>query len=121
MWGGRPHGVRTNTRTTHRNGYRNRVWSTRVGDIELHIPKLTGRVALPLLETMLQRGLRGVRRVVSIFPDADSLNRLTGAILIEENEEWMEARRYISESPMAKLAAPPALPPPGGAAPHSSR
>ena len=60
---------------------------------------------------MLERLMRTIKartRVVSIFPDAGSLNRLAGAILIEENEEWMEARRYISEASMAKLRAPAA-------------
>lgn len=41
---GAAHGERTDTRKTHRNGYRDRMWSTRVGDIELHIPKLRGVV-----------------------------------------------------------------------------
>jgi putative transposase len=27
-------------RTTHRNGYRERAWETRVGELELQIPKL---------------------------------------------------------------------------------
>ena len=31
---------RTETRLTHRNGYRDREWDTRVGTIELDIPKL---------------------------------------------------------------------------------
>jgi len=67
---------------------------------------------------MLERLMRTIKartRVVSIFPDAAALNRLAGAILIEENEEWMEAKRYISEASMAKLRAPAAaqLPPDG--------
>ncbi|MFW6243726.1 MAG: IS256 family transposase [Desulfovibrionales bacterium] len=65
---------------------------------------------------MLERLMRTIKartRVVSIFPNAEALNRLTGAILIEENEEWMEARRYISEASMVKLKAPAALPPRG--------
>jgi hypothetical protein len=33
-------GERTPERTTHRNGYRSRDWDTRVGQIELAIPKL---------------------------------------------------------------------------------
>lgn len=62
----------------------------------------------------LMRTLKARTRVVSIFPDEKSLERLVGAILIEENEEWMEARRYISEASMAKLdAARPQLPPQG--------
>ena len=65
---------------------------------------------------MLERLMRTIMartRVVSIFPDTASLNRLAGAILIEENEEWMEARRYISEASMAKLTVSAALPPRG--------
>jgi len=31
---------RTEERTTYRNGYRDRTWSTRVGEIPLKIPKL---------------------------------------------------------------------------------
>jgi transposase-like protein len=66
---------------------------------------------------MLERLMRTIKartRVVGIFPDEGSLERLVGAILIEENEEWMEARRYISEGSMAKLARPAALLPPRG-------
>ena len=31
---------RSPERVTYRNGYRNRTWDTRVGTMELHIPKL---------------------------------------------------------------------------------
>ena len=34
------HGERSPERVTYRNGYRNRTWDTRVGTMELHIPKL---------------------------------------------------------------------------------
>jgi transposase-like protein len=66
---------------------------------------------------MLERLMRTIKartRVVSIFPDEKSLERLVGAVLIEENEEWMEARRYISEASMAKLNDPRAQLPPRG-------
>ena len=36
---GAEHGERTPDRVTHRNGYRPRAWETRVGEIELLIPK----------------------------------------------------------------------------------
>ena len=36
---GAAHGVVSAQRVTHRNGYRPRVWETRVGEIELEIPK----------------------------------------------------------------------------------
>ena len=43
---GAQHGERSPERVTYRNGYRNRTWDTRVGTMELHIPK-RGKAALP--------------------------------------------------------------------------
>ena len=37
---GAEHGERSSDRVTHRNGYRPRAWDTRVGEIELAIPRL---------------------------------------------------------------------------------
>ena len=37
---GADHGERSPERVTYRNGYRSRAWDTRVGTMELHIPKL---------------------------------------------------------------------------------
>jgi hypothetical protein len=37
---GAAHGSRNADRLTHRNGYRGREWDTRVGTVELHIPKI---------------------------------------------------------------------------------
>src|SRR2546430_13161692 len=39
---------RSSTRTAYRNGYRNRTWDTRVGTIELKIPKLTAGAYFPI-------------------------------------------------------------------------
>jgi putative transposase len=43
---GAGHGERSENRTNLRNGYRDRDWHTRVGTVELRIPKL--RKSLPL-------------------------------------------------------------------------
>ena len=37
---GAEYGERSPERVTQRNGYRSRAWDTRVGTMELHIPKL---------------------------------------------------------------------------------
>jgi transposase-like protein len=44
--------------------------------------------------------------VVSIFPDAASVLRLVGSILIEAHDEWQAGRRYFSKDSMRKLKEP---------------
>jgi transposase-like protein len=44
---GAGHGERSIDRTTHRNGYRDRVWETRAGAVDLRIPKLRRGSYLP--------------------------------------------------------------------------
>ena len=44
---GAEYGERSPERVTQRNGYRSRAWDTRVGTMDLHIPKLKRRELLP--------------------------------------------------------------------------
>ena len=52
---------------------------------------------------------------MGIFPDRDSVIRLAGALLAEQDDEWATSRRYFSVESMA-----PAVPAPSHETPAVS-
>jgi transposase-like protein len=57
----------------------------------------------------LERLNKEVKRradVVGIFPNEDSIPRLIGAVLLEQNGEWQLQHRYMQVEGMAELAMP---------------
>ena len=51
----------------------------------------------------LNKEIKRRTNVVGIFPSDTSALRLIGAVLADQHDEWIIARRYLSEASMALL------------------
>jgi transposase-like protein len=68
-----------------------------------HWPKL--RSTNPLERVNKEIGRRS--DVVGIYPNDRSLIRLAGMLLLEQNDEWLVQRRYLSDHSLRQLLSPP--------------
>lgn len=55
---------RSESRTAYRNGYRSRTWDTRVGTVELKIPKITAGTYFPSLLEPRKRAEKALQAVI---------------------------------------------------------
>jgi transposase-like protein len=54
----------------------------------------------------LNKEIKRRTKVVCVFPDESSVDRLVGSILMETSDEWQVGRRYFSKESMRKLYEP---------------
>ena len=103
---GAGYGERSPDRVTHRNGYRTRSWDTRVGTMELRIPKLRDGSYFPsLLEprcrsekallAVIQQAYKVVEQLSERFPHAASMLDEAGADILAFTHFPMEHWKKI--------------------------
>ena len=110
---GAQHGERSPERVTYRNGYRNRTWDTRVGTMELHIPKLREGNYFPSLLEPRRRSEKALLAVIQqAYVEGVSTRRVDDLIKALGCTASPAARCRACEPKWWRLGRPPAVPTP---------
>jgi putative transposase len=96
---GAEHGSRSPDRVNHRNGYRSRRWDTRVGTIDLMIPKLRKGTYFP--DFLLEPRRRSERALVNVIAES-----YVNGVSTRRTEKLVEALGIvgISKSQVSEMA-----------------
>ena len=97
---GAQHGERSPERVTYRNGYRNRTWDTRVGTMELHIPKLREGSYFP---SLLEPRRRSEKALLAVIQQAyvEGVSTPAGG----RSDQGSGLRRHLQQPGVAHLRA----------------
>jgi putative transposase len=84
-------------RSGHRNGYRERSWDTRVGSVELKVPRVRDGSYFPSLLEPRRRAERALSAVVQRPSAPSSLNQML-RVLANNGVEWQTVSRLVSRN-----------------------
>ena len=92
---------RSIARVDHANGYKNKTMLSRLGEIDFAVSQVRGSGFDP---STLEKGsrseeIKGRTRAATLFPNPESCLRLVGALLSEQDEEWLSAKIYLTMKP----------------------
>ncbi len=80
------------------------TWREVAAQLEKNFPG-AHRVKIHSTNTLerLNKEVKRRSHVVGIFPNGESITRLLGAVLTEQNEEWLLQNRYLPQHTMAEI------------------